>query len=99
MKRESITLLKKNGYPSFYNRKWKDTTKLRVGVIFVLTHFDVYSEKGKRFLKLMIREYKKGRVQFEEMKQFLWHAKGRTTGAPNAYTFDIKEWEERVKKL
>ncbi|MEC4047824.1 hypothetical protein OX284_000155 [Flavobacterium sp. SUN046] len=97
--KEIYKIIKKNGYPSFYNRKWKDTTKLRVGVTFVLTHFDVNNEKGKRFLKLMIREYKKGRVQFEEMKQFLWHANGRTTGAPNEYIFNIKEWEERVKKL
>ncbi|WP_395053893.1 hypothetical protein [Flavobacterium sp.] len=98
-KNEIYKIIKKYGYPSFYNRKWNDTTNLRVGITFVLTHTDVYSKVGKKLLKLMIVEYKKGRVEEGEMKHFLWHANGRITGAPYEYSFDIKEWEKKLKKF
>lgn len=97
-RKELYKLIKKNGYPSFYNREWIDTTNVRVGVVFVLTHTDFNSDFGKRILKLMIKEYFKGRVDVGEMKHLMWHVDGRNSSLSN-YKIDEIELKKRYKEL
>lgn len=85
---KTYKIIKKYGYPSFYNRKWSDTINNRVGITFVLTHFDKNSVVSKKLLKLMIKEYFKGRVNIDEMKHYMWHIDGRI-GYP--YNYNIRE--------
>ena len=40
----------------------------------------------------MINEYKKGRVNEREMKQYLWNLDGRN-GYPYDYKIDIQKWK------
>lgn len=93
-------IIKKYGYPSFYNRKWKDTINERVGMTFLLTHIYPSSNSNicKKTLKIMLKEYFKGRVEEGEMKHFLWHIDGRQ-GNPNDYVIDKKRWRLNLKKL
>lgn len=87
-------LIKKYGYPSFYNRKWSDTINNRVGTLSILTHFNYNTKEEKKFLKLMIKEYFNGRVEKGEMGQFMWNYDGRI-GYPYNYVID----EKYLKKL
>ena len=86
-------LINKYGYPSFYNRKWIDTTNVRTGITSVLTHYNFDTPKEKKLLQLMIKEYIKGRVEEGEMKNFLWSADGRN-GKPYDYVIDIQRWKK-----
>jgi hypothetical protein len=86
-------IIKKYGYPSYYNRKWSDTITMRVGATYVLTHFDYKSDIGKKLLKLMIKEYFKGRVNESEMKHFLWNFDGRN-GRPSDYLIAADRWKK-----
>ncbi|MEO5775451.1 MAG: hypothetical protein ABIQ27_01020 [Flavobacterium sp.] len=90
-------IIKKYGYPSFYNRKWKDTINVRIGVTAILTHTDYNTAFGKKLLKLMLREYFVGRIEEGEMKQFLWHVDGRK-GYPYDYVIDKERWSKRLRE-
>lgn len=90
-------LISKYGYPSFYNRKWIDTTTVRTGITFVLTHYTFDTPEEKKLLRLMINEYEKGRVEEGEMKNFLWSADGRN-GKPYEYVIDIESWKKRANE-
>lgn len=87
-------MIKKYGYPSYDVRPWANDS-VRNGVGFVLTHFEYSDEKGLKFLNLMLKEYKKGRIAESEMQYFLWHVNWRI-GRPD----DIKpkEWIADYKK-
>ncbi len=88
-------IIKKYGCPSFYNRKWKDTTNLRVGITVVLTHFNFETPQEKKLLKLMVKEYLAGRVEEGEMANFLWSVDDRK-GKPYDYKINIEDWKKRV---
>lgn len=85
-------IIKKYGYPSFYNRKWNDTINTRKGITYVLTHTNPESKIGKRTLVLMIKEYKKGRVEEGEMRHYLWHVSGRSMEDSFGMNLDINKW-------
>ena len=95
-RKDLYQMVKKYGYPSFHNRKWKDTINARVGITYVLTHFNYDSNEEKKFLKLMIKEYLKGRVEEGAMKHFLWHVNGRNDGPPYDFVIIIEDWKKRV---
>lgn len=69
-------IVKKYGFPEYDLREWKHDT-LRIGITTVATHFNYSSDKGKKIQKLIIEEYKKGRVEEGSMRQMLWNMKGR----------------------
>lgn len=69
-------IIKKYGYPSYENRKWK-SDNLRVGVTFVLTHIDSDSKTGKKYFDILMNEYKKGRFDEGSMRHYLWHYSNR----------------------
>jgi len=85
-------IIKKYGYPSFYNRKWSDTINTRTGITYVLTHTNPENAMGKRTLDLMVKEYKKGRVEDGEMRHYLWHVSGRKFGDSLRFNLDINKW-------
>ena len=91
-------IVKKYGYPSFYNRKWNDTINLRVGLTLVFTHYNYQTKEEKKLLKLIVKEYLNGRVGEGEMKQFLWSADGRIEDRPYNYIIKIEDWKKRVKE-
>lgn len=90
-------IIKKYGYPSFYNRKWNDTINTRTGMTYLLTHTDPKSYIGILTLKLMLKEYKKGRVEDGEMKHYLWHVKGRMQDDPFGNNLDIAKCIKELK--
>ena len=69
-------IVKKYGFSEYDLREWKHDT-LRIGITTVATHFNYSSDKGKKMQKLIIKEYKKGRVEEGSMRQMLWNMKGR----------------------
>ena len=91
-------IVKKYGYPSYYNRKWKDTINDRIGIAFVLTHTDLTLPIQKKLLKLMIYEFESGRVEKGEMKQYLWSLDGRI-GFPYDYILEMEKWKKRANDL
>jgi hypothetical protein len=95
-KEKIYSIIKKYGYPSFYNRKWKDTVNVRTGITSVLTHYNYNTTDEKKLLKLMIKEYFKGRVQEGEMKHFLWSADDRPEGGPSKYNIKIDDLKKRL---
>lgn len=97
-RKKLVKIIDRYGYPSFYNRIWKDTTELRVGMTFVLTHVDESSIEGRKMLDLMIKEYNKGRVNEREMKQYLWSLDGRL-GNPYDYIIDLAYWKRKLADL
>ncbi len=89
-------IIKKYGFPSFDNRKWSYESN-KVGITYVLTHINPKSNIGRKILKLMIKEYEKGRVNEGEMQHYLWHVDGRKNGPPYSYVVNIEEWRKRIK--
>lgn len=87
-------LIKKYGFPSFYNRKWTDTINNRVGTAFILTHFSYDTKEEKKLLKLLIKKYFQERIGKGEMGQIMWNYDGR-----NGYPFDYIIDEKYLKKL
>ena len=77
---KTYKIIKKYGFPDYDLRDWKHDS-LRQGIVTMTTHFDYSSKKGKKMQKLIIKEYKKGRVDDVGMRQMLWHMKGRKGGA------------------
>ncbi len=83
---DSVNLVKvykivmKYGFPDYDLRQWKNDS-LRVGITTVATHFDYRSDKGKKMQELIIKEYKKGRIDDIGMRQMLWDMKGRKGNA------------------
>lgn len=73
-------IVKKYGFPEYDLREWKHDS-LRTGITTIATHFDYSSNKGKKMQKLIIKEYKKGRVDDVGMRQMLWDMKGRKGNA------------------
>ncbi len=69
-------IIKKYGYPSYDNRKWK-TEQLRTGITTVLFHINPYSETGKKYFDIMLKEYRAGRVDETEMRNYIWAFHGR----------------------
>jgi hypothetical protein len=94
-KNKIFQIVKKYGYPSFHKRSWNDTINNRVGITYVLTHYNYQTKEEKKFLKLIISEYFKGRVEESEMKHFMWHIDGRNGGYPYEYVID----KNYLKKL
>lgn len=92
-----LKIINKYGYPSFDNREWKSDT-LKIGFLYVMTHIDVRSLIGKKIINKMVKEYKKGRVENGEMKQFLWHVDGRDQHDPFGQNLNINEWIEKFEK-
>lgn len=91
-------IIKKYGFPSFYNRKWKDTTELRVGTAFIYSHFNYEDKEEKKLLRLLIKEYFSGRVEINEMKHIMWSVEGRN-GYPYEYILDKKNLKDKLKSL
>jgi hypothetical protein len=91
-------IIKKFGFPSYDNRLWKDTLTVRIGSVFILTHYDDRNGTGKKIKKLMLKEYFKGRVNEGEMKQYLWSVDGRS-GYPYDYNIDNARWKKILKDL
>lgn len=91
-------IVKKYGFPSFYNRKWNDTINLRIGMTTVFTHYNYITKKESKLLKLIIKEYFAGRVNEGEMKQIMWSVEGRN-GYPYNYTLDNKKLKEKLRML
>lgn len=73
---KAYKIVKKYGFPDYDLRDWKHDS-LRTGITTMVTHFDYSSDKGKKMQKLIIKEYKKGRVDDVGMRQMLWDIKGR----------------------
>ncbi len=91
-------IIKKYGYPSYYNRDWIDTTEVRVGVTYVLTHISEDNILSKKILKLMLKEYFKGRVAEGEMKHYLWNIEGRREDRPYNYVIDKDYWRKKMNE-
>lgn len=69
-------IIKKYGYPDYDLRPWQnDSTK--TGITYVLTHINYFTPEGKDILKLVLKEYEKGRISDGEIKHILWDANGR----------------------
>lgn len=77
---KTYRIIKKYGFPEYDLREWKHDS-LRAGITTVATHFNYSSNKGKKMQKLIIKEYKKGRIGDVGMRQMLWHIKGRKGNA------------------
>src|SRR5690554_5443489 len=69
-------IVEKYGFPDYDLREWNHDS-LRVGITTVATHFNYKSDKGRKMQKLIIKEYKKGRIDDVGMRQILWDMKGR----------------------
>lgn len=73
-------IVKKYGFPEYDLREWEHDS-LRTGITTVATHFDFATDKGKKMQKLIIKEYRKGRIDDQGMRQMLWHITGRKGSA------------------
>jgi hypothetical protein len=71
----AIKIIKKYGFPG-EARNWK--TNKKFGISTVATHFRYQDKTGKKLIKLIIKEYNKGRVDDSEMKHMLWSLNHRT---------------------
>jgi hypothetical protein len=71
----AIRIIKKYGFPGVA-RNWK--TNKKFGITTVATHFKYQDKTGKKLIKLIIKEYNKGRVDTSEMKHMLWNLNHRT---------------------
>lgn len=91
-------IIKRNGYPSFYKRPWRDTITLRVGTAFIFTHFNYETKEEKKLLKLIIKEYFSGRIDEGEMRQIMWSVEGRN-GYPYNYIVDDNKLKEKLRML
>jgi hypothetical protein len=62
-------IIKKYGFVEYYNPNWKNDS-LRVGFSTVITH----TPKGEKeeMIQLVVKEYKKGRVDDDAMRHMLW---------------------------
>jgi|GEM_PF-4761765 len=98
---KAYKIVKKYGFPDYDLRNWKHDS-LRTGITTMVTHFDYSSDRGKKMLKLIIKEYKKGRISYGSMNQILWDAQGRN-GDVHSFLDDkniddvILELEESLK--
>jgi|SRR5690606_10641973 len=73
---KAYKIVKKYGFPDYDLRAWKHDS-LRDGITTMVTHFDYSSDRGKKMQKLIIKEYRKGRIEDVGMRQMLWDMKGR----------------------
>src|SRR5690554_7736451 len=96
---KTYRIIKKYGFPEYDLREWKHDS-LRAGITTVATHFNYSSNKGKKMQKLIIKEYKKGRIGDVGMRQMLWHIKGRKGNARSeAHTSELQSRPHLVCRL
>lgn len=68
-------LIKKYGFPDI-NRPWANDS-LKYGISFVISHNNVYSDRGKSFFRLLIKEREEKRISDPVFQHILWDANGR----------------------
>lgn len=69
-------LIKKYGFPDFDKRKaLKDSFNYALNT--AITHTDYNKNSGKKLIKLIVKEYKKGRISEGSMRHILWDYNGR----------------------
>lgn len=69
-------LIKKYGFPDIDKRKWSyDSLKSPLNT--AITHTDYNKSSGKKLFKIIVKEYKKGRVSESSMRHILWDYNGR----------------------
>lgn len=86
-------IISKYGFPSHYLREWQNDS-LKKGIVAVMTHINHRSAVGKKIKRLMLKEYKAGRVSEGEMKHYLWDVDGRRD-ASFGQNIDVDEWIKR----
>lgn len=94
--KKSYKLIKKYGYPSYDIRKWKNDS-LRVGIASCLTHYHYDTEFGIKFINLIIKEYKKNRIDKDELRYLIWNFEGRKDDTMGKNT-NVDEWVEKYLK-
>jgi len=84
-------IIKKYGFVEYNNPNWKNDS-LRVGFSTVITHTP--KNEKMEIIKLVVKEYKKGRVDDDAMRHMLWDYNDRK-GLMD--TIDIKKQIKTIK--
>jgi hypothetical protein len=85
-------IIKKYGFVEYYNSNWKNDS-LRTGFSTAITHIP-RGDEMENMIKLVVKEYKKGRVHDDAMRHMLWDYNDRK-GLMD--TIDIKKQIKTIK--